>query len=71
MQLPGLQALEAFALAEEPSELEEFEDPTEPEALDSSRLQRADAFKVRPYIRLIVPRLGFVAGVWELIWGPG
>ena len=45
----ALQALEAFALAEEPSNLEEFEDPTQPEALDASRLQRAEAFKVRPY----------------------
>ena len=44
-----LQALEAFALNEEPSSLEEFEDMTQPEVLDASRLQRADAFKVRPY----------------------
>ena len=52
-----LQALEAFALAEEPSNLEEFEDPTQPEALDASRLQRAEAFKVRPYRQ------------WELVFG--
>ena len=47
----ALQALEAYALDEEPSSLEELEDQTQPELLDASRLQRAEEFKVRPYRR--------------------